>query len=134
MIFASRYFFQKMNKQIRLYYLSTCFWFFWKKVKKPKRHFDIYWPLPNISYLTRTDIQAGMLESQVSLNFELNRAILNYHICSCFLKAKIIYDRNLLSNKLNYWRKNYSTDETICGNMVQKSEKDEFNLTSNVTF
>ena len=34
----SQHFFQKMNKQIRLYHLMTCFClFFWKKVKTPKR-------------------------------------------------------------------------------------------------
>ena len=46
MIFSSQRFFQKTNEQIRLYYLPICFRsFFWKKVKTPKRHFEIKWPL-----------------------------------------------------------------------------------------
>ena len=62
-----------------------------------KKDSDQIWSLPKNSYLTWPDILAGMLESQVSLNFELDRVILNYCISMkyvmvyCFLKAKIIY-------------------------------------------
>ena len=45
MNFSSRCFFRKTIEQIRLYYLSTCFCSFWKKVKTPKRHFEMHWPL-----------------------------------------------------------------------------------------
>ena len=44
MIFSSPHFFQKTNKQIRHLLLVDLFSFiFWKKVKTPKRHFEIYW-------------------------------------------------------------------------------------------
>ena len=41
--FSSWSFFQKMNKLIRLYYLFL--FAFWKKVKTPKKQFEINWPL-----------------------------------------------------------------------------------------
>ena len=42
MIFSSRRFLQKMNKRIQLYYYEICFCsFFWRKLKTPKRHFEI---------------------------------------------------------------------------------------------
>ena len=48
--FSSQCFFKKTNKKIRLYYLLTCFLFiFWKKVKTPRRHFEINWPLASES-------------------------------------------------------------------------------------
>ena len=52
MIFSSGFFFQKLNKQIQFYYYDTSGWLFfvlfWKKLKKPKRHFEINWPLVDI--------------------------------------------------------------------------------------
>ena len=52
MIFSSRHFFQKTNEQIRLYYILVNLFSFvvWKKVKTPKRHFEIIWPLRNFSF------------------------------------------------------------------------------------
>ena len=52
MIFSSRCFLQKTNKQILLYYYETSGWlvflrFFWRKLKTPKGHFEINWPLLN---------------------------------------------------------------------------------------
>ena len=40
MIFSSRRFFQKTNKQIRLYYLSTCFRSFLQEIKDTKKTFS----------------------------------------------------------------------------------------------
>ena len=50
MIFSSWRFFQKTNEWIRLYYiLCDLFLFvFWKKLKIPKRHFEINWPLGTV--------------------------------------------------------------------------------------
>ena len=40
---------KKTNKRIQLYYYDTSGWLvlicFWKKLKAPKRHFEIKWPL-----------------------------------------------------------------------------------------
>ena len=36
------------TKQIQFYYNETCFClFFWRKLRTPKRHFEINWPLTN---------------------------------------------------------------------------------------
>ena len=50
MIFSNWHFFQKRKEQIRLYYfwylrLTCLHLFFWKKLKTPKRYFEINWPL-----------------------------------------------------------------------------------------
>ena len=54
MIFSSRLFLQKTNKRILLYYYETSGWLvfvFWRKLKTPKRHFEINWPLGCVKYL-----------------------------------------------------------------------------------
>ena len=48
-IFLSRRFLQTTNERILLYYYETSGWLvfvrFWRKLKTPKRHFEINWPL-----------------------------------------------------------------------------------------
>ena len=40
----------KENKRIQFYYYETCFRLvFWRKLKTPKRHFEINWPLVDLS-------------------------------------------------------------------------------------
>ena len=74
---SSREFFQKENKWIRFLLLCDVFSIvFWKKLKTPKRHFEINWPLAKVRILVTKYLK-------LSANVIYERTL----ICSSFLAS-----------------------------------------------